>query len=704
MKKLLTVLLALAMVFSLAACSGNKQGDDTPAGEPTEKTYDQISEEVYMANLGEFYNTYLAAKEEKNVSTKFAKMAQAEAKLMESAVMLPLYTRGGNYAISRVAPYTTDFALWGVSDERVETALVATELITVADRDEMKEKYNELRGTGTYHDWAKQFLASKGYTLKNDYSVGYTSDANTWDALATSREADTEKIIQTLDLLMRYDCEGIQQPALAESYTVSEDGTVYTFTLREGAKWVDSQGREVADVTADDFVAGMQHALDAQGGLEYLVQGVIVNADEYIKGEVTDFSQVGVKALDDRTVEYTLTDAITYFPTMVTYNIFAPLCRSYYESLGGTFGLETYTAGTYGTSPETIVACGPYLITGYTPENSINYTLNDTYWNKDNVEITTYTWKYNDGTDTTKSYNDAKAGTIDGAGLTAATMVNAKSDGLFDDYAYISLTQATTFVSFYNLNRAAFANVNDGAVATPKSADEQARTNTAMNNVHFRRALSFAYSRADSQAQRNGEELKYNALRNSYTPYNFVTLDEDVTIDVNGKSVTYPAGTVYGKIMQDQIDADGVKMVVYDEAQPNGGDSFDGWYNVDNAVAELDLAIAELAEQGVEVSAEKPIYVDLPTFVSNETYNNMGNAYKQSVENALGGKVIMNLTACQTADEWYYAGYYTDYGYEANYDIYDLSGWGPDYGDPSTYLDTMLPYGAGYMVKCLGIY
>ena len=82
----------------------------------------------------------------------------------------------------------------------------------------------------------------------------------------------------------------------------------------------------------------------------------------------------------------------------------------------------------------------------------------------------------------------------------------------------------------------------------------------------------------------------------------------------------------------------------------------------------------------------------------------MANAYKQSVENALGGRVIMNLTGCQTADEWYYAGYYTDYGYEANYDIYDLSGWGPDYGDPSTYLDTMLPEGAGYMVKCLGIY
>ncbi len=82
----------------------------------------------------------------------------------------------------------------------------------------------------------------------------------------------------------------------------------------------------------------------------------------------------------------------------------------------------------------------------------------------------------------------------------------------------------------------------------------------------------------------------------------------------------------------------------------------------------------------------------------------MGQVYKKSVEDALGGKVIINLVECTSADEWYYTGYYTNYGYEANYDLFDLSGWGPDYGDPQTYLDTMLDEYAGYMAKCLGIY
>jgi peptide/nickel transport system substrate-binding protein/oligopeptide transport system substrate-binding protein len=81
----------------------------------------------------------------------------------------------------------------------------------------------------------------------------------------------------------------------------------------------------------------------------------------------------------------------------------------------------------------------------------------------------------------------------------------------------------------------------------------------------------------------------------------------------------------------------------------------------------------------------------------------MAQVYKQSLESILEG-VKVNLTECVTSDEWYYCGYYTESGNEANYDMYDLSGWGPDYGDPQTYLDTFLSDYAGYMVKCIGIY
>lgn len=673
--------------------------------------YTTASEELYNSELGEFYSLYSDAKEETNVSKRYAMMALAEGKLMESAVMLPTKTSGGDYRLSRMAPHTTDYSLWGTDEYRIHQALIATDFIKAEDIAALREKWAELKGTGTYEAEAKKYLEEKGYTLKDEYNYRYTADPATWDILASSRATESRPLVNTFDGLMEYDSEGVQQPALAESYEVSEDGLTYTFHLRQGLEWVDSQGRKVADLTADDFVTGMQHMMDAQGGLEYLIEGVIKNASQYISGEVTDFAEVGVKAVDDYTVEYTLEEPCTYFNTMLSYSIFAPMSRAFYESEGGKFGAEFDSSASdylYGKGPDSIAYCGPYVVTNATEKNTIVFKANESYWNKDNINIKTMNWLYDDASDVTKWYNDAKSGTVDWIALSPSTTVTAKNDDLFDTYAYVSDTDASSFMNFYNLNREAYANVNDNTTgASTKSEEEQARTAAAMKNVHFRRALSFGLDRASYNAQVNGEELKTNSLRNCYVPGNFVSLEEDTTVSINGTDTTFPAGTYFGAIEQAQIDADGVAIKVWDPDGNDGAgssDGFDGWYNVDNAVAELDTAIEELSADGITIDEENPIYIDMPYASSLEAYSNQANAYKQSIETSLGGKVIVNLVDCVTSDGWYYAGYYTDYGYEANYDVYDVSGWSPDFGDPSTYLDTFLPDYAGYMAKCIGIY
>ena len=673
--------------------------------------YTTASEELYNSELGEFYSLYSDAKEETNVSKRYAMMALAEGKLMESAVMLPTKTSGGDYRLSRMAPHTTDYSLWGTDEYRIHQALIATDFIKAEDIAALREKWAELKGTGTYEAEAKKYLEEKGYTLKDEYNYRYTADPATWDILASSRATESRPLVNTFDGLMEYDSEGVQQPALAESYEVSEDGLTYTFHLRQGLEWVDSQGRKVADLTADDFVTGMQHMMDAQGGLEYLIEGVIKNASQYISGEVTDFAEVGVKAVDDYTVEYTLEEPCTYFNTMLSYSIFAPMSRAFYESEGGKFGAEYDSSASdylYGKGPDSIAYCGPYVVTNATEKNTIVFKANESYWNKDNINIKTMNWLYDDASDVTNWYNDAKSGTVDWIALSPSTTVTAKNDDLFDTYAYVSDTDASSFMNFYNLNREAYANVNDNTTgASTKSEEEQARTAAAMKNVHFRRALSFGLDRASYNAQVNGEELKTNSLRNCYVPGNFVSLEEDTTVSINGTDTTFPAGTYFGAIEQAQIDADGVAIKVWDPDGNDGAgssDGFDGWYNVDNAVAELDTAIEELSADGITIDEENPIYIDMPYASSLEAYSNQANAYKQSIETSLGGKVIVNLVDCVTSDGWYYAGYYTDYGYEANYDVYDVSGWSPDFGDPSTYLDTFLPDYAGYMAKCIGIY
>ena len=669
--------------------------------------YDETSTELYNEALGDFNDALATAKEAETVDERYALMAVAEGKLMESAMMYPLTSKGGMYAMYRMAPRTRDYTLWGSDQDRYHQYIVTTDFIKAEDYNEMRAKWDELKGTGTYESWVKEYLAGKGYTLKDSFSMPYASDPVTWDGLATSLAADTNAIINTYDGLMEYDVEGTLQPALAESYEVSDDGLTYTFHLRKDVKWTDSQGREVDTVKADDFVAGMQHMCDAQGGLEYLVQGVIKNASQYISGEITDFDEVGVKAVDDYTVEYTLEKPCSYFETMLGYTIFMPMSRSYYQSQGGKFGAEYDSSAAdyqYGKDSNSIAYCGPYLVTNATAKNTIVFKLSDSYWNKDNVNIKTLTWLYNDQSDVTKMYTDAKAGTVDYVNLNTSTMETAKSEGLYDQYAVVSDTDATSFMAFYNINRTATANANDGTTAkTTKSDEEIQRTNKAMQNVHFRRAISFAADRGAYNAQQVGEDLKYTSLRNTFTPGYFVSLSKDTTIQINGTDTTFPAGTYYGEIVQKQIDADGVKIKVWD-AENKTSDGFDGWYNPENAVEELNTAIEELAEEGITIDESNPIQIEYPYPSAVEVYTNKANSYKKSVEAALGGKVVINLVDAVDMDGWYYAGYYVNYGYEQNYDVYDVSGWSPDFGDPCSYLDTMLPDYEGYMTKCFGIF
>lgn len=735
-RKIVSALLVMSMTASLVACGNSGSGSSDPADESVSVSssassesnasasasseseaeaeesempegYDETSTELYNEALGDFNDALATAKEAETVDERYALMAVAEGKLMESAMMYPLTSRGGTYAMYRMAPRTKDYTLWGSDKDRYHQYVVTTDFIKAEDYNEMRAKWDELKGTGTYESWVKEYLAGKGYTLKDSFSMPYASDPVTWDGLATSRAADNDAIINTYDGLMEYDVEGTLQPALAESYEVSDDGLTYTFHLRKDVKWTDSQGREVDTVKADDFVAGMQHMCDAQGGLEYLVQGVIKNVSQYISGEVTDFDEVGVKAVDDYTVEYTLEEPCSYFMTMLGYTIFMPMSRSYYQSQGGKFGAEYDSSAAdyqYGKDSNSIAYCGPYLVTNATAKNTIVFKLSDSYWNKDNVNIKTLTWLFNDQSDVTKMYTDAKAGTVDYVNLNTSTMETAKSEGLYDQYAVVSDTDATSFMGFYNINRTATANANDGTTAKSTKSDEEIqRTNKALQNVHFRRAISFAADRGAYNAQQVGEDLKYTSLRNTFTPGYFVSLSKDTTIQINGTDTTFPAGTYYGEIVQKQIDADGVKIKVWD-AENKTSDGFDGWYNPENAVEELNTAIEELAEDGITIDESNPIQIEYPYPSAVEVYTNKANSYKKSVEAALGGKVVINLVDAVDLDGWYYAGYYVNYGYEQNYDVYDVSGWSPDFGDPCSYLDTMLPDYEGYMTKCFGIF
>ena len=745
MKKLLALLLALAMVMSLAACGGNAPAAPTtateapaattPAGTDTpDEAYtgldwaaidamdvDEASDTIYDWNLGEFNEVYQDAKSEVvDLDLRMAKMAIAEAKLMESGVFIPVYGNGGAFAMNRVVPRTVTSVSWGIDRYRWYTQLVANELITTEDRDALTALWGESENAAAWEEAAKAYLKEHNYTLSDTWNYAINYELATWDAIASSFTSDQYFIAPTYSPLLEYDTKDEQQYALAESVDVSEDGTVYTFHLRKGVKWVDQQGREVGEVTADDWVASMQHVIDNNDALGYLmtVSGGcgIKNYDAYISGDVTDFAEVGVKAVDNYTLEYTLEAPFPAFLTMMGYGCFAPLNRAFYKAQGGTFSTEgeEYTSGKYATTPANIAYCGAYLVKNFTEKNVTSYVANPAYWNADAVQTHNLNIYYNDGSDPLRAYNEAKAGTLAGCAFNSSALVLAKEEKpqgsdktYFDLYHYTTPNDATTLCGWVNLNRGSWANFNDSTVGVSNQTDAQkAATRSAMNNQNFRLALAMAFDRGAFNSTIVGEELKYNSLKNSFIPGDFQKTAGEVTVDINGTATTFPAGTYFAVIEQAQLDADGVTLKVWDPTADGGagsGDGFDGWYNPEQSVKYLEKAIAELAQVGVEISKENPIHIDVPYGTFSETVTNRFQAYKQSIEKVTDGRIIVDLIPFADNTTFGYAYYRTTKGSEANYDITPgTSGWGPDYGDGQSYLDVIQPY--GYMTKNIGLY
>ena len=160
-------------------------------------------------------------------------------------------------------------------------------------------------------------------------------------------------------------------------------------------------------------------------------------------------------------------------------------------------------------------------------------------------------------------------------------------------------------------------------------------------------------------------------------------------------------------MVQAQITADGYTMKVWDPTKDDGAgssDGYDGWYAMAKAREHMAAAVEALAAQGVEVSAENPIQIDYIYYTASESMTNRAQAYKQSIDNSLEGMVVVNLVGVEEAAALNNATFYNPDGASNNSDMIIGQAWSADYGDPSSYLLTLAPYGDGYLTKNLGLW
>lgn len=728
-QSLIALMLCAAMLLAATACASTSSpvtddGATTPApaeesaapaetgeaaAEPEETpfTVSDDDEEIYMNNLGNFYDAYEEAIAADNVSECYALLAIAEAKALESGVCTPMYGGTAGYNMSRIVYCSNGYAPWRGTMSDMTHMLVTNEIILKEDYDYLKTLRNELVGTGTYMDKAKEYLTSKGYTFRDTYTATFVDNPTTWDIFAASSSNDSGIIGPTYDYLFAYNAEGEMEPHLAESCEISDDGTTYTIRIRPGQIWVDSQGRKIADVVADDWVAAAQHEADLQNC--YDLNMYIAGMTEYLSGENTDFSTVGIKALDDYTLQYTLKEPATYFMSLFQGTDFVPLCRSYFLSQGGAFGLAEYAEASaqpsyvYGTDQNHIAICGQFLCTNMTEKNSVTYVLNENYWAADQVNLKAVKLVFNDGSDVSRVYDDFINGNTVTMYLNASRIELAKKRGDFDKYAFVNDVGRITFLFWFNMHRQNYANMADGAAPSQKTDLEKEISIAALQNAHFRLAIGHSIDRASYIAQNVGEELKSISIRNTMTPGTYVKLDEQTTVQINGEDVTFDENTWYGAIVQAQLDADGFPVTVWDP-ENNTTDGWDAWYDPELAAEELALAIEDLSELGYEVTAENPIVIDYPYPSYNEVGQNQAYVLKTCIEGALGGLVRFDTLPLNDVTEFLNVQNNTNCGAEHNTDMGGLGCIGSDHGDPRCYLDGMLPYGDGALTPKMGLW
>lgn len=210
----------------------------------------------------------------------------------------------------------------------------------------------------------------------SDMNVMLETQVQSLDPQQATDGTSFEVIANYTDGLMQMDADGKPVPAVAESYEVSEDGLTYTFHLREDANW--SNGKPV---TAADFVFGWQRAVDPAVASEYAYMlsdiGQVKNAAEIIGGTM-DKSELGVTAVDDKTLEVQLNVPVSYFLSLMYFPTFYPVNQEFFESCGDTFG----------TSPETTISNGAFILDAYEPAaTAFHLTKNPDYYDADRVKL-----------------------------------------------------------------------------------------------------------------------------------------------------------------------------------------------------------------------------------------------------------------------------------------------------------------------------
>lgn len=498
---------------------------------------------------------------------------------------------------------------------------------------------------GGTKDGNQPSVSTENTVVENgEYRVLYSGEITTMNYLVSGNTGDQSVAANTVDTLIDYDSKGTMVPGLAESWSYDEATMTWTFNLRADQKWLDHTGTVVADVTAQDFVDAMKYVLDPANAssTEWLLEGVILNATAYYASLSDEdasndmsFDEVGVKAVDDLTLQYTLENETPYFMSMLGYVCFMPAYGPLLEATGSEFA----------TSEDKMYYCGAYYMADWEPQVQHHYVKNPYNWDKDNVYIASIVKTYN-AEEATVGPEMAKRGQIDYTTLGADIVDSWMSDPATKDMVSMEREDAD-YSYFYCFNFNVYKIDDQGQrVGNEYAIDEKYEPwnwEKAVNNENFRQSIMHAVNRTSTAYVNTGDYVDPTSdLMNTITPTNNIVRD--------------------GKDAYTTLDA-------FKDIQAAD------FFNAEEAVAYKEAAIEELTKEGVTF----PVKMLVRYNPSTTNWEQECIVLEQQVEAVLGSDYVDVIIEAGPSEN-----FISTIRRSSNY-MFMKCNWGGDYADPETW-------------------
>lgn len=506
---------------------------------------------------------------------------------------------------------------------------------------------------------AESIIGGKEY-LKV-YKTSFSSSYSSFNYFSTAYSTVRSIVSNCIDGLVEPDIYGVYVPSIAESWETNEDQTVWTFKIREGVNWVDHEGKDTGlAVTAEDFVDGIRYIGDPQNDayslrvVRNLIEGLYDyywNLDDIDDPEVqTDLVRdeviasfdetVGVKALDEYTVQYTLTSSAPYFLSLIESSmLLLPVEYDYAMQMGDDFAVDN----------EHMLYCGAYYISHFERDKAITLTKNPLYWDLEHITVDTV--EYQMVPEGTTSLEMFKRGEVDDTSVEAEEYLSMAGTEWEDKLIPSERSLSTNYLWL-------------------DFQGENPEFNTFIQNENFRKALQYSLNR-EAIATLRDPVNPARILRNTINA-------EDAIFDGNG--------------------------VDYTDYEPLKAIKETNYSNPELARQYMEAAVAELCEADGTIKGIEACTVDylpvgtfevdgkLPVTViyvgtDDESEIIMAQLMKAMVEEAIGTDLINFEIAAFSG--WTY-GTVAD---PLNYDIY-FDSLSTGYADPSGLLTRMTTDGA----------